>query len=127
MKIARLWAPLAQGGAGSWSAGRIRRASTARRRRKGDDYEALLGSSGSVQYSVSERELKRIQPRHQPGNTGVGCSAPGCGWMRWYSGQVRPDDLRGAPAVVHGHVLVNGRRVNRPARRLQPGDTVALA
>jgi small subunit ribosomal protein S4 len=30
-------------------------------------------------------------------------------------------------AVVHGHLLVNGRRVNRPARRLQPGDTVALA
>jgi small subunit ribosomal protein S4 len=28
---------------------------------------------------------------------------------------------------VHGHVLVNGRKVDRPARRLQPGDTVALA
>jgi len=29
--------------------------------------------------------------------------------------------------VVHGHVLVNGRRSDRPSRRLKPGDTVALA
>src|ERR671921_852292 len=30
-------------------------------------------------------------------------------------------------AVVHGHVLVNGRKVDRPSRRLKPGDVVALS
>lgn len=28
--------------------------------------------------------------------------------------------------VVHGHVLVNGRKVDRPSLRLRPGDVVAL-
>ena len=30
-------------------------------------------------------------------------------------------------AVGHGHVMVNGRKVDRPGRILQPGDTVALS
>jgi small subunit ribosomal protein S4 len=29
--------------------------------------------------------------------------------------------------VVHGHFLVNGKKVDRPAYRLQPGDVVTLA
>ena len=30
-------------------------------------------------------------------------------------------------AVTHGHVTVNGRKVDRPSRRLKPGDVVALS
>jgi len=30
-------------------------------------------------------------------------------------------------AVSHGHVVVNGKRVDRPSRRLKPGDVVTLA
>jgi small subunit ribosomal protein S4 len=30
-------------------------------------------------------------------------------------------------AVVHGHVMVNGKKVDRPSTRLKPGDVVSLA
>jgi small subunit ribosomal protein S4 len=30
-------------------------------------------------------------------------------------------------AVVHGHVMVNGQKVDRPSRRVKPGDVVTLA
>jgi small subunit ribosomal protein S4 len=29
-------------------------------------------------------------------------------------------------AATHGHVMVNGRKVDRPSRRLRPGDVVSL-
>src|SRR5690242_21957781 len=84
-----------------------------------------------AQYNVSERQLQNAfaQAIRQPGNTGVRLLQ--LLELRLDAVVLRAGFVRtiyaARQAVGHGHVLVNGRRVNQPARRLQPGDVVALA
>jgi small subunit ribosomal protein S4 len=102
-------------------------------RRKVSDYKKQLLEKQRLraQYNISERQLQNsfTQATRQPGNTGVRLLQ--LLEMRLDAVVLRAGFVRtiyaARQAVVHGHFLVNGRRVNRPARRLQPGDAVALA
>jgi small subunit ribosomal protein S4 len=102
-------------------------------RRKVSDYKKQLLEKQRLraQYNISERQLQNAftHATRQPGNTGVRLLQ--LLELRLDAVVLRAGFVRtiyaARQAVVHGHLLVNGRRVNRPARRLQPGDTVALA
>jgi small subunit ribosomal protein S4 len=102
-------------------------------RRKVSDYKKQLLEKQRLraQYNISERQLQNAftEATRQSGNTGVNL-------LRLLEMRLDAIVLRAGlartiyaarQAVVHGHVMVNGRRVDRPSRRLQPGDTVALA
>jgi small subunit ribosomal protein S4 len=102
-------------------------------RRKVSDYKKQLLEKQRLraQYNISERQLQNAftHATRQPGNTGVRLLQ--LLELRLDAVVLRAGFVRtiyaARQAVAHGHLLVNGRRVSRPARRLQPGDTVALA
>ena len=102
-------------------------------RRKVSDYKKQLLEKQRLraQYNISERQLQNAftHATRQPGNTGVRLLQ--LLEMRLDAVVLRAGFVRtvyaARQAVVHGHVMVNGRRVDRPGRILQPGDTVALA
>jgi small subunit ribosomal protein S4 len=102
-------------------------------RRKVSDYKKQLLEKQRLraQYNISERQLQNAftEATRQRGNTGVNLVR--LLELRLDAVVLRAGFVRtiyaARQAVVHGHVLVNGRKVDRPARRLQPGDTVALA
>ena len=102
-------------------------------RRKISDYKKQLLEKQRLraQYNVSERQLQNAftEATRQSGNTGVNLVR--LLEMRLDAVVVRAGFVRtiyaARQAVVHGHVHVNGRKVDRPSRQLQPGDTVALA
>ena len=102
-------------------------------RRKVSEYKKQLVEKQRLraQYNVSERQLRNTfaQAIRQTGNTGV---------RLLQLLELRLDAVvqRGGfvrtiyaarQAVVHGHFLVNGKKVDRPAYRVEPGDVVSLA
>ena len=104
-----------------------------RARKRETDYKLRLREKQRLraQYNISERQLQNAftEATRQSGNTGVNL-------VRLLEMRLDAVILRSGfartiyaarQAVVHGHVLVNGRKVDRPSRRLQPGDAVALA
>lgn len=84
-----------------------------------------------AQYNISERQMQNAfaEAIRQPGNTGVRLLQ--LLEMRLDAMVLRAGFVRtifaARQAVGHGHVLVNGQKVDRPSRRLKPGDVVALA
>jgi small subunit ribosomal protein S4 len=105
----------------------------AAQRRKVSEYKKQLLEKQRLraQYNVSERQLRRAfqEATRQPGNTGVRLLQ--LLELRLDAVVLRAGFVRtiyaARQAVAHGHVLVNGRKVDRPSRRLKPGDVVALA
>jgi small subunit ribosomal protein S4 len=102
-------------------------------RRKLSEYKKQLVEKQRLraQYNVSERQLRNTfaQAIRQTGNTGVRLLQ--LLEMRLDAVVVRAGFVRtiyaARQAVAHGHFLVNGKKVDRPAFRVQPGDVVALA
>ena len=102
-------------------------------RRKVSGYKKQLVEKQRLraQYNVSERQLQNAfaQAILQTGNTGVRLLQ--LLELRLDAVVVRGGFVRtiyaARQAVTHGHVTVNGKRVDRPSRRLKPGDVVALA
>jgi small subunit ribosomal protein S4 len=102
-------------------------------RRKVSDYKKQLLEKQRLraQYNVSERQLQNAftEATRQSGNTGVNLVR--LLEMRLDAVVLRAGFARtiyaARQAVVHGHIQVNGRKVDRPGRQLQPGDAVALA
>src|SRR5690349_24951724 len=84
-----------------------------------------------AQYNVSERQLQNAfaQAIRQTGNTGVRLLQ--LLELRLDAVVLRSGFVRtiyaARQAVSHGHVTVNGKRVDRPSYRLRPGDVGALA
>jgi small subunit ribosomal protein S4 len=84
-----------------------------------------------AQYNVSERQLENTfgEASQQSGNTGIRL-------LQLLEMRLDAVVLRGGfvrtiyaarQAVTHGHIIVNGRKMDRPSCRLRPGDVVALA
>jgi len=84
-----------------------------------------------AQYNVSERQLRNYyrQATRIPGNTGAAL-------LRLLETRLDALVLRAGFArtifaarqyVRHGHVLVNGKRVTMPSRKVLPGEVVAIA
>jgi small subunit ribosomal protein S4 len=102
-------------------------------RRKVSEYKKQLVEKQRLraQYNVSERQLRNTfaQAIRQTGNTGVRLLQ--LLELRLDAVVLRAGFVRtiyaARQAVVHGHFLVNGKKVDRPAYRLQPGDVVTLA
>lgn len=106
---------------------------TTRKRGKPSDYRVRLEEKQKLRwnYGISERQLRRYFDRaaHQPGATGGNLLA--LLERRLDSVVFRLGLAPTIPAarqlVVHGHVQMNGRRVDRPAYQVQPGDTVRVS
>jgi small subunit ribosomal protein S4 len=102
-------------------------------RRKVSEYKKQLVEKQRLraQYNVSERQLRNAfaQATRQTGNTGVRLLQ--LLELRLDAVVLRAGFVRtiyaARQAVSHGHILVNGRKVDRPSRRLRPGDVVSLA
>ncbi|MEA2722513.1 MAG: small subunit ribosomal protein [Gemmatimonadales bacterium] len=101
-------------------------------RRKVSGYKKQLMEKQRLraQYNVSERQMENsfAEATRQSGNTGVRL-------LQLLEMRLDAVVLRGGlvrtiyaarQAVTHGHVMVNGRKVDRPSRRLRPGDVVSL-
>ena len=102
-------------------------------RRKVSEYKKQLVEKQRLraQYNVSERQLRNTfaQAIRQTGNTGVRLLQ--LLEMRLDAVVVRGGFVRtiyaARQAVAHGHFMVNGKKVDRPSYRVQPGDVVTLA
>jgi len=102
------------------------------RGRRPKDYGIRLTEKQKLRhhYSVLEKQFRRYvaEASRRKGNTGENLLVlleqrldnvvRRAGFVRtiWAARQM----------VVHGHVLVNGRKVDRPSYRVQPGDTITL-
>ncbi|WP_405096613.1 30S ribosomal protein S4 [Micromonospora sp. NBC_01412] len=104
-----------------------------RARTKDTDYKVRLVEKQRLkaQYDLRERQLRTAFDRavRRPGKTGEELVA---------DLETRLDALvlragfartiyQARQVVTHQHVIVNGRRVDRPSARLRPGDEIAVA
>jgi small subunit ribosomal protein S4 len=102
-------------------------------RRKVSGYKKQLVEKQRLraQYNISERQMQNAfaEAIRQTGNTGVRL-------LQLLEMRLDAVVLRGGfvrtiyaarQAVTHGHVMVNGEKVDRPSMRIKPGDVVALA
>jgi len=102
-------------------------------RRKVSGYKKQLVEKQRLraQYNMSERQMSNAfaEAIRQSGNTGVRL-------LQLLEMRLDAVVLRGGfvrtiyaarQAVTHGHVRVNGQKVDRPSFRLKPGDMVSLA
>jgi small subunit ribosomal protein S4 len=102
-------------------------------RRKVSGYKKQLVEKQRLraQYNISERQLGNAfaEAIRQPGNTGVRLLQ--LLEMRLDAVVLRAGFVRtiyaARQAVTHGHVQVNGQKVDRPSRRVKPGDVISLA
>lgn len=101
-------------------------------RRKKSQYRILLEEKQKVRlnYGVSERQMRRYveQARHSPDPTGEALLAlleSRLDNVVFRMG-LAPTIPSARQLVVHGHVRLNGRRVDRPGCLLEPGDQVEL-
>ena len=104
-----------------------------RKRRQPSDYSTRLLEKQRLraQYDVSETQLRRAfdRARRTGGKTGEAL-------IQDLESRLDATVLRAGFArtiyqarqfVTHQHVLVNGRRVDRPSYRLRPGDWISIA
>ena len=104
-----------------------------RKRRQTSDYSTRLLEKQRLraQYDVSETQLRRAfdRARRSGGKTGEAL-------IQDLESRLDATVLRAGFArtiyqarqfVTHQHVLVNGRRVDRPSYRLRPGDWISVA
>jgi small subunit ribosomal protein S4 len=102
-------------------------------RRKVSGYKKQLVEKQRLraQYNVSERQIQNAfaEAIRQTGNTGVRLLQ--LLEMRLDAVVLRAGFVRtiyaARQAVTHGHVQVNSQKVDRPSRRVKPGDVVSLA
>lgn len=104
---------------------------TAARRRKSDYGLALIEKQKlRFNYGVSERQLRRlmVEARRRPGPNGdnllqlLECRLDNA----VFRAGLAPTIPAARQLVGHGHVLLNGRRVDIPSIRLRAGDEIAL-
>jgi small subunit ribosomal protein S4 len=102
-------------------------------RRKVSGYKKQLVEKQRLraQYNIGERQMQNTfaEAIRRTGNTGVRL-------LQLLEMRLDAVVLRGGfvrtiyaarQAVTHGHLKVNGEKVDRPSYRLKPGDTVSLA
>jgi small subunit ribosomal protein S4 len=106
---------------------------TAARRRKTSLYRKRLEEKQKVRfnYGVTEKQMTRYMERANAMGGVTGHNLLALLERRLDNVAFRLGFAPTIPAarqlVSHGHVLVNGRRVDRASYQLEPGDTVAVA
>lgn len=103
-----------------------------RGRRQQSDYQLRLREKQRLrfQYNIAEKQLRRAfdEADRRSGKTGdilvsllerrLDATVLRAGFARTI--------YQARQQVAHGHVLVNGKRVDRPSYRLEPGDEVSV-
>lgn len=104
-----------------------------RSRRKESDYALRLKEKQRLraQYNISETQLRRTfdDARRAEGKTGsnlVSLLERRLDAVVWRSG-IAKTVYQARQLVTHRHITVNGRRVDRPSYRVEPGDVVSVA
>jgi small subunit ribosomal protein S4 len=104
-----------------------------RRRRNPSDYQLRLVEKQRLrhQYNLRERQLRGVvdEAARRPGKTGetlIELLERRLDAVVLRSGFARTV-YQARQMVSHGHVAVDGRRVDRPSYRLAPGQTVTVA
>lgn len=102
------------------------------RRGKPSEYGIRLREKQKVKryYGVFERQFMRYfrMAERAPGNTGEQLLAflerrlDNVAWKLGFA----PSHKAARCAVVHGHIYVNGRKVNRPGYMVKPGDKITV-
>jgi small subunit ribosomal protein S4 len=103
-----------------------------RRHRRGSDYQVRLLEKQRLreQYGISEKQMRRAfdEARRRPGKTGENLVA--LLERRLDAAVMRAGIARtvsqARQMVSHGHITVDGARVDRPSYRLHPGETVEV-
>jgi small subunit ribosomal protein S4 len=104
-----------------------------RARKSTSDYKVRLLEKQRLraQYDVSEKALRRVFAEAARSKDRTGEALVIALESRLDATVLRAGFARtiyqARQAVVHRHVVVNGRRVDRPSYRLRPGDTVEIA
>ena len=101
-------------------------------RRKMSDYKKRLLEKQKLRFSywVSEKQFRNyvkeaFQKPGIPGETLISLLERRLDNLVYRLG-FAPTLLSARQLVVHGHVLVNGRKVDRPSYTLRPGETLSL-
>ncbi len=104
-----------------------------RKRRSNSDYQQQLLQKQRLraQYDISEKQLSRAykEANRQEGKTGeilVALLEQRLDAVVWRSGIGRTV-YQSRQFITHNHILVNGKRVNKPSYRVEPGDVVEVA
>ncbi|MCW2902147.1 MAG: ribosomal protein [Streptosporangiaceae bacterium] len=104
-----------------------------RARKQESDYKVRLREKQRLraQYNIREAQMRRAFDRaaHRTGKTGEALIADlesRLDALVLRSGFARTI-YQARQFVVHRHVLVNGRRVDKPSYRLRPGDVITIA
>lgn len=106
---------------------------TGRRRRRKTEYRERLEEKQKIRfnYGVTESQLRRYFQRAKKRPEATGEALLELLERRLDSVVFRLAFARTIPAarqlVTHGHVLVNGARVDRPGYEVQPGDTISMS
>ncbi|WP_369056483.1 30S ribosomal protein S4 [Kineococcus terrestris] len=103
-----------------------------RKQKKASDYATQLKEKQRLryQYDVSETQLRRAYDlaKRKPGKTGhnlVQLLETRLDAVVWRSGFARTI-YQARQMVVHGHLTVDGRKVDRPSYRLLPGQVIEV-
>ncbi len=103
------------------------------RRRRKSEYRERLEEKQKIRfnYGVTERQLRRYFERAKKRPEATGEALLELLERRLDSVAFRLGFARTIPGarqlVTHGHVLVNGARVDRPSYEAQPGDTISVS
>ncbi len=103
-----------------------------KRRGKLSTYGELLLEKQKLRayYDISERQLHFLYVEAKKGNSVTGTKLMQFLEMRLmtavYRAGLAPTIFAARQAVSHGHILVNGKRVNRPSYRLKPGQVISI-
>ncbi|MEZ4497713.1 MAG: 30S ribosomal protein S4 [Thermomicrobiales bacterium] len=103
-----------------------------RRRRRPSDYGVQLLEKQRLrfQYNVSERQLQRAyeQATRKSGPTGeilIQLLETRLDAMVLRAG-LAPSIFAARQFVTHGHLMLNGKKVNIPSQRVKPGDVITV-
>ncbi|MCI2239127.1 30S ribosomal protein S4 [Paenibacillus sp. TRM 82003] len=104
-----------------------------RKQKKASDYATQLREKQRLryQYDISETQLRRAYDlaKRKPGKTGqnlVQLLETRLDAVVWRAGFARTI-YQARQMVVHRHIDVDGRRVDRPSYRLQPGQVISVS
>jgi small subunit ribosomal protein S4 len=102
------------------------------RRRTESDYAVRLREKQRLraQYALREKQLRKAYDiaKRQPGQTGdnmIALLETRLDSLVLRAGFARTI-LQARQTVVHGHVLVDGKRVDRPSYQVKPGQTIQI-
>jgi small subunit ribosomal protein S4 len=91
-------------------------------------HDAAAVQSAARQYNIGERQLRRAMKRavRRPGRTLLSDLETRLDDVMLHAG-FAPTIYQARQAITHGHIQVDGRRVDKPTYRLRPGQVIEVA